>query len=139
MRTPFIIAATLALAGCGSPDNLGRVQGDMAIADARLAVAGMLRDPGSARFQDVRIVESGMVCGMVNARNGFGGYAGPTGFMFDPATGETTLADRRDGNVALAYQTPAFDAHGCSIGPDHEMLRLAHADMEAMDRAAGRD
>lgn len=43
-----------------------------------------LRDPMSARFSDVHAVKEPNqmihVCGWVNAKNGFGGYAGPTPF-----------------------------------------------------------
>jgi len=45
------------------------------IATARHAVAATLRDPASARFEDVR-ARLGAVCGFVNAKNGPGGYAG---------------------------------------------------------------
>lgn len=49
-------------------------------ATAQSAVAARLRDPMSAQFQDVvgyALPDGGrIVCGQLNARNGFGGYNG---------------------------------------------------------------
>lgn len=48
------------------------------------AIKRSLRDPDSARFGTVRVYRSGgspVVCGTVNARNGFGGYTGERPFM----------------------------------------------------------
>lgn len=42
-------------------------------------VTGKLRDPRSAQFRNVRMIVNGgtsVVCGEVNARNGYGGYNG---------------------------------------------------------------
>lgn len=55
-----------------------------AILAAQLAVSMQLRDPASAVFLKVRAIPtpSGYaVCGMVNAKNGFGGYAGTQKFV----------------------------------------------------------
>ena len=47
-----------------------------------------LRDPGSAKYQDVaahRVSSGGFVfCGMINAKNGFGGYTGFERFIASP-------------------------------------------------------
>lgn len=51
---------------------------------ARLAVLSTLRDPGSAQFSGVkpgRGAPGTSVCGLVNARNWFGGYAGAQRFI----------------------------------------------------------
>lgn len=66
---------------------------DAAYASAQDAVRGNLRDPSSAMFNpaDARFFfsQAGMViCGFVNARNGFGGYAGPTGWVAIAKHGE---------------------------------------------------
>jgi len=52
---------------------------------AEAAVLGQLRDPHSARFDDrIHVVRPGeIVCGKVNARNGFGGYTGLKAFIYD--------------------------------------------------------
>lgn len=39
-------------------------------------VAQRLRDPASRQFRNIRNPFGGLVCGEVNARNGFGGYTG---------------------------------------------------------------
>lgn len=49
------------------------------VSDAHAVVLSRLKDPASAKFGEDRILGSGpdrRVCGTVNARNGFGGYAG---------------------------------------------------------------
>ena len=51
------------------------------IAAARTAVKAGLRDPGSARFELVGSYP-GAVCGLVNARNVAGGYAGRVPFVY---------------------------------------------------------
>lgn len=60
------------------------------IARAESVVAGAMRDPGSVRFENVRLsvrddpeseYDFRTVCGLVNAKNGFGGYAGLTRFI----------------------------------------------------------
>lgn len=48
---------------------------------ARVAVQSMLRDPDSAEFTGFR-VQGRVVCGYVNARNGFGGMTGPQRFIY---------------------------------------------------------
>jgi hypothetical protein len=63
-----------------------------ALANVRTAettVVNQLKDPGSAIFTNVGVIEQkqynfnvpGVVCGYVNAKNSFGGYVGPKGFV----------------------------------------------------------
>ncbi len=49
-------------------------------AAVQAAVQGILRDPESARFQWLPYVDSPdkIYCGLVNSKNGFGGYSGFT-------------------------------------------------------------
>lgn len=48
-----------------------------AIIAAKKVVSGVLKDPVSAQFDEVRFVErSGAVCGQFNAKNSYGGYVG---------------------------------------------------------------
>lgn len=55
---------------------------------AKQAVLGMLREPESAKFGDVWVAKSArVVCGEVNARNGFGGMTGMQRFVIGPAIG----------------------------------------------------
>lgn len=65
-RYAFLLAAGLVLAGCG----------DSRLDAAHTAVKGQLKDPGSAQFQNDRVLDSGRVCGEVNAKNAMGGYTG---------------------------------------------------------------
>jgi hypothetical protein len=63
------------------------------IGQAEYAVRQTLRDPSSARFENVAVVRNAgsvAVCGAVNARNGFGGYAGAARFM---ARNQTALVE----------------------------------------------
>lgn len=57
------------------------------IATARAAVLGALKDPSSARFEG-EIVYPAAVCGLVNAKNAYGGYAGTTVYLYVPRTKE---------------------------------------------------
>src|SRR3954471_5617049 len=58
-----------------------------AVERAKEAIRSVLRDPGSADFGKTDQLSNGVVCGYVNARNGFGGMTGPKEFMFDPKGG----------------------------------------------------
>lgn len=48
---------------------------------AKESVVKMLNDPDSAKFGKVVYRDPGIVCGYVNAKNGFGGYVGEKGFI----------------------------------------------------------
>jgi len=87
------IAGLLALVAVGAigakliPPPAARDDGITGTAAARSWIAGRLLDPDSARFDDVvsrRVDFNGyslwLVCGMVNGRNRFGGYAGAQPF-----------------------------------------------------------
>jgi len=64
-----------------TPENVRREQELRAAAET--AVRNKLRDPQSAVFSDVEVrLENGSVCGKVNGKNGFGGYAGAEFFAF---------------------------------------------------------
>lgn len=59
---------------------------DRWIEQATAAVAQRMRDPGSVQFRDITHrslngVDDYVVCGEVNAKNGFGAYAGFTRFI----------------------------------------------------------
>jgi hypothetical protein len=66
---------------------------------AQLAIKDLLKDPGSAQFRNlgVNTLKNGVkvVCGEVNARNGFGGYSGFEGFI-SAGTPKTTFLQSRD-------------------------------------------
>ena len=52
---------------------------DQTIADAKAKIAVKMKDPESAKFADLVVIDSGkipIVCGWVNAKNSYGGYVG---------------------------------------------------------------
>lgn len=54
------------------------------IAAAKAVVKQSLKDPDSAKFQNVRVVDYNdgkVVCGEVNAKNSYGGYVGYASFV----------------------------------------------------------
>jgi len=55
----------------------------MIIIAGEMQVRALLRDADSAKFNIVA-VKGYAVCGLVNARNGFGGYTGPVRFIAYP-------------------------------------------------------
>ena len=78
-----IAGICLVAVGCGPETSTDRAENAVvaAYAAAEQVVSSQLRDPDSAQFDpfDLRfhLVSSGMiVCGTVNAKNGFGGYTG---------------------------------------------------------------
>ncbi|UVO50177.1 hypothetical protein M0208_06450 [Sphingomonas sp. SUN019] len=71
-------------------------------AAAETLVKQHLRDPSSAEFSDVRVVPAAgnspsVVCGKVNARNGFGGMAGTQRFV----AGGTVTVEGEIGTEAM--------------------------------------
>jgi hypothetical protein len=54
---------------------------DPQIAAAHASVRRLLKDPDSARFESSYIAHTGAVCGLVNAKNSYGGYAGASRFI----------------------------------------------------------
>ena len=54
---------------------------------AKRAVQSVLREPESARFGKVDRLSTGIVCGYVSSRNGFGGMTGMEAFMVGPQVG----------------------------------------------------
>lgn len=85
LLAPFVIATALCACSPDSPAETSANQAANVVAAAQIAaeqaVKDQLRDPDSAEFDtgDLRfkIVATGMiVCGTVNSKNEFGGYAG---------------------------------------------------------------
>lgn len=60
--------------------------------DYKTPVRELLKDGGSAQFSDVTRYSNGSVCGMVNAKNSFGGYVGSRRFVVAP-TGRAMIDD----------------------------------------------
>lgn len=62
-----------------------------AIKEAQSRVRAALKDPDSARFGEARLLPNGAVCGMVNAKNSYGGYSGSEMYGVS-RTGEVLIA-----------------------------------------------
>lgn len=85
MKKMMVLIALVALTGC-------KPGADKAIDLVKKEVAADTRDPDSSKFRYVRFIQSdeapegevkGLVCGQVNAKNGFGAYAGFTSFLVE--------------------------------------------------------
>lgn len=89
-KLPIVSALILLVAGCGPSKE------DEAIAAVKAAAQEQLRDPASAQFTDIRTRPgpgAGVkVCGEVNSKNGFGGYAGKQKFQGIYAEGMSAAA-----------------------------------------------
>lgn len=89
LRLAYLMAI-VGLAGCARSE--GNSESAPTMADERFGYAAFtqkvvqdhLKDPESAQFAQVIAYRSGKkltICGLVNARNGFGGYGGPKPFI----------------------------------------------------------
>jgi len=84
---PIVIVSALVVTGCASIQVTAPAQNDApmaTIADAargHIALKAKLRDPDSAKFS-LDLFKPGAVCGLVNAKNGFGGYTGPEAWLY---------------------------------------------------------
>ena len=114
------IAIALALTGCQT-DARPLPISDLEITRAKLAVANTLRDPESARFVG-RIFKlqtkngTEIVCGKVNAKNGFGGYGGPMGFGYIVNTDTAYIFGQDDTNMSLLNPESLSAVNECSSG-----------------------
>lgn len=133
----MLMAALLLVAGCGSDE-------DNAKAVAEKVIAKTLKDPDSAKFSDVYTVEekstdpkirSIAVCGLVNAKNSFGAYAGPTRFvvlqMFVPSMNvqdtsfsllessdrRATVASQQTGKLETVFEAVTWNKY--CVNPAH--------------------
>ena len=80
-----------------------------AISAAKAALTKTLKDPGSAQFTDVVRGTSSVgvdyVCGKVNARNSYGGYTGPKGFLYQVADNKLTTEESMGEAVRVICET----------------------------------
>lgn len=119
------LATLLLLASCGptTPAPIAEPTENPKIAAAQLAVLARLRDPGSAKFGPFTVTERGIVCGSVNARNGFNGYSGTSAFWFDPQSKEAYIATESQDSWGKQYDAELFQKKGCPSGLER-MLNL---------------
>lgn len=84
----IVVLAALVVAGCVSEEQKAARAAQALIEEAKAAAANALREPPSAIFTDVE-ARGNQVCGLVNGRNGFGGYGDQTRFVY--SAGEVSL------------------------------------------------
>lgn len=96
----YIISSwTSQTAAAAKADTAAKVNGSV-LDDAHAAVQARLRNPGSAQFQYGFIIGTGnnrTVCGIVNAKNDFGGYSGYAPFVYHEPSKSVVLARDNDG------------------------------------------
>ena len=80
MRLVLVAGLIPLLAACQSEAGKQAALESALIEAAKSSVTMQLRDPASAVFSQVT-TSDGKVCGYVNAKNGFGGYAGGRRFV----------------------------------------------------------
>lgn len=68
------------------------------IANARAHVRSRLRDPASATFGQAIVSRTNLVCGYVNARNGFGGLTGLQPYIAGYRGGAVLMAEEARSN-----------------------------------------
>ncbi len=101
MRNRILAVALMGIAAACTPTEEDarkqKVEADRAIAEA--GVRRALKDPDSAKIvirQAFAMFDGTIVCGMVNAKNSFGGYTGDRAFMInvnaDGSTGAPSVA-----------------------------------------------
>lgn len=87
LMAAICVGLSLFVGSCGGPPEPRYANGKTLIentVDARIAVRARLKDPASAQWGAITVADrtgETVVCGTVNARNGFGGYMGEQSFM----------------------------------------------------------
>jgi hypothetical protein len=83
-RLALVPMALILVTACNSGPKTEADKESWAMADVRIAVKNRLRDPDSAEFGSIHTVNYDgqiIVCGYVNATNGFGGKSGLQRFI----------------------------------------------------------
>lgn len=106
MRLQAIGMAVL-LASCSNQAE-DAVNKDGMIILARQAIEGKLRDPDSARFRNEKLGSyqgNPVVCGEVNAKNGFGGMTGFSRFISNGGDATVTESDMEPAEFSKVWDT----------------------------------
>lgn len=109
------------------------VRNGMRFHKARHFVARQMRDPYSARFEDVRLGANDKVCGRINAKNAYGAYSGAQEFVW--TEGRLSLAPKEPADIvygAAAHFVLAKNDPNWKYLPEYERDRMTDADAEAV-------
>lgn len=120
MRAKRMILLCFGLSGCMATTQLAtmsRPLTDQEMAFAKSAVSRTMRDPASVQFRDLNtyvlsVTGDRILCGELNARNGFGGYSGYAPFYIrfqNDQIKRMHLDDTTGYGVALLACTEAAD------------------------------
>jgi hypothetical protein len=90
--------------------------------EAQSAVRQSLRDPESAQFRGAGFAypDQGMVCGSVNAKNGFGGYSGFQKYVYRRGKGVIIADDNVNEMLVDAHCNAGFSIQQASQFPARE-------------------
>ncbi|MGA7676139.1 MAG: hypothetical protein WCA78_13980 [Rhizomicrobium sp.] len=99
----------------------GAVRREAAAIEAKRVVRSVLRDPGSAEFDHVTQLSNGVVCGYVNARNGFGGYVGREAFMFGQPVGGLMMEEQGSAAFTKTWEAKCIGQWNADYDADHPM------------------
>lgn len=92
---------------------------------AQSATRDILKDPDSAQFSDLVALQNGMdtvVCGFVNAKNGYGGYSGRQGFIYSDGIRSSHM-NRYDGQILEACRNIAAGRYVRSLADGFRLSR----------------
>jgi hypothetical protein len=84
------------------------------VSEVERTVADQLKDPDSVEFRDVKLSDTGDVCGRYNAKNNYGAYTGYRRFMgFKGADGriDADLEPEEPTNSAFNTDHQAWEVH----------------------------
>lgn len=88
-------------------------QSSAEITAARTAVRGILKDPQSARFSDGqdKFMKPGAICGLVNAKNGYGGYTGDQVYLYIQQSRQAFIWGETSDREVRAVQLQLFSTY----------------------------
>lgn len=105
MRYIVLIVGLLLSASCGSPESNEPNEAGM-IVIARKAVEAKLRDPESAQYRNEHLGSFKgvpVICGEVNAKNGFGGMSGYERFISNGGEATVLTSDMEPAEFAKVW------------------------------------
>jgi hypothetical protein len=98
---------------------------DDVLTRAQSATRNILKDPDSAQFSGLVALQNGMdtvVCGFVNAKNGYGGYSGRQGFIYGDGI-RTSHMNQYDGQILEACRNIAAGRYVRSLANGFQLSR----------------